>query len=460
MKIAQSVVTLVIIIAALVGSVLSASKIQELITRASAEPANIVVNAQANLGYMEKPWRNLAQGGEDHAWRLKPLIAPVKTLHPEYVRIDHVFDFYDIVSGSSGNLQFNYAKLDPLIDDILATGAKPYIALSYMPPVIAQTDIVSPPKRYEDWQLAVQNLIQHVSGTRGISDVYYEVWNEPDLFGGWKYGGDRNYLTLYTYAARGASNARGVKAFKIGGPATTGLYKNWFDALAKHAIENNLRYDFFSWHRYNTDVDQYRKDMAQVRGWLQNYPQLEPTLELHISEWGPDSEINPVYDTNYAAAHAAAASIEMVGIIQRAFVFEIQDGKSPEGKAYWGRWGLFTHQDAGAKAKPRFRALQLLEKLGDERLVLLGKGTFVKALATKSSDDESLRIALANFDPWGKNFETVPVSILDLETGVYTVVTTYLSKAAVTQTITVDGPLNLTVPMIAQEVAVLEIKKQ
>ena len=459
-KAIQSGVTLLLIITALIGSLFSFNTIQELLTRANSEPANIVVSANSNLGLLDKPWRNLAQGGEDHAWRLTPLVGQVKTLKPEYIRIDHVFDFYDIASGSPGNVTMDFSKIDPLLDDIAATGAKPYIALSYMPSAIASGDLVSPPQRYEDWQFVVQQLIQHISGTRGVSDVYYEVWNEPDLFGGWKYGGERNYLTLYTYAARGAANVRGAQPFKIGGPATTALYKNWFNALAKHVIENNLRFDFFSWHRYNTNIDQYKQDMTEVRSWIRQYPQLEPTVEFHITEWGPDSEVNPVYDSSYSAAHTVATSIEMIGVIQRAFLFEIQDGKSPEGKEYWGRWGMFTHGDFGAKPKPRFRAMQLLERLGEERLVLLGKGTFVKAVASRFIDDGKIVIVLANFDSWGRNIESVPVSVLDLEPGEYTVSITYLNKPATTQKMsTEEGALKLTVPMTAQEVAAVEIKK-
>jgi hypothetical protein len=280
------------------------------------------------------------------------------------------------------------------------------------------------------------------------------------LFGGWKYGGERSYLTLYTYAARGASNARGVQPFKIGGPATTALYKNWFDALAKHVIKNNLRFDFFSWHRYDTDLNQYRQDMVEARSWLQNYPQLTSTLEFHITEWGPDSETNPVYDGNYSAAHSVATSIEMIGVIQRAFLFEIQDGKSPEGKEYWGRWGMFTHKDFGAKAKPRFRAMQLLEKLGEERLVLLGKGTFVKAVASRFIDSGTITIVMANFDQWSKNIENVPVTILDLDSGEYSVTTTFLTRSAITQKLSVaEGALKFTVPMVAQEVVAVEIKR-
>jgi hypothetical protein len=105
----------------------------------------------------------------------------------------------------------------------------------------------------------------------------------------------------------------------------------------------------------------------------------------------------------------------------------------------------------------------MLEKLGDERLVLLGKGTFVKGLATKDSADGSIKIALANFDPWGRNMENVPVSVLDLEDGNYIITTHYLSKAAQTQTQIVDGqvgPMKLVIPMGSQEVAIVEIKKQ
>src|SRR6185369_10750978 len=252
--------------------------VREFFGQASGEPANLQVDTTAVLGPMPRPWRNLAQGGEQFDWRMGSLVPSVRALHPEYVRIDHIYDFYDIVKGTPGNLTFDFSKLDGLIDDIVATGAKPYIALSYMPPAISNGDILGKPQRWEDWQLTIQKTIEHVSGQKGIANVYYEVWNEPDLFGKWNYYGDKNYLTLYDYAARGAANARGVKPFKIGGPAITALYQNWFDAVAKFAVNNHVRLDFFSWHRYSTDLDLYKKDMFSVKEWVAKYPQLEPTL--------------------------------------------------------------------------------------------------------------------------------------------------------------------------------------
>lgn len=449
---------LILIVAIFVG-VSQIQVIRDLLSRASGEPANLVVDTQAVIGPMPRPWRNLAQGGEGFDWRLQPLVPQVKSLNPEYIRIDHIYDFYDIVGGSSGALTFNFSKLDPILDDIIATGAKPYIALSYMPPAIAEGDIVSKPKNWADWQLTVQKTIEHVSGTRKISGVYYEVWNEPDLFGKWHYSGDKNYLTLYRYAVQGANNARGVQPFKIGGPAITALYKNWFTALLNYCIANNLRIDFFSWHRYNLKLDQYRDDMVEARSWLQAYPQLEPTLELHITEWGHDSNNNAGYDTTFGAAHTVAGAIEMIGVVQRAFAFEIQDGKDPAGQEYWGRWGMFTHQDLGAKAKPRYQAMRMLDKIGNQRLQILGKGSWVKAAAARD-DDGNTEVVIANYDQNSRHAENVPLTFRNIEPGEYTIRKEFLGGRQSNEKVaTTAAVLQTFVQMPINSVAFIELIK-
>ena len=448
-----------ILVAALVG-VSQLHVIREFFGQASGEPANLQVDVTAVLGPMGRPWRNLAQGGEGFDWRMGPIIPSVRSLKPEYIRIDHIYDFYDIVKGEPGNLRFDFSKFDPVLDDILATGAKPYIALSYMPPAIATGDIVSTPKDWKSWQLTVQKTIEHVSGKRGISDVYYEVWNEPDLFGSWKYYGDKSYLTLYDYSARGAQNARGVKPFKIGGPGITALYKNWFDALLKYCAANNLRLDFFSWHRYNMDLDIFKKDMFEAKTWLAKYPQYEPTLELHITEWGHDSNNHSGYDNNFGAAHTVAGAIEMIGVVDRAFVFEIQDGKDPEGKTHWGRWGMFTHKDVGGAPKPRYSALKLLDRIGDQRLQLLGKGSWVKAAAALNEQGNP-QVIMANFDRSGKHAENVPITFKNITPGQYTLVKEYLGGRKQTESVATDAAeIQVRVPMTPNAVSLIELIKQ
>jgi xylan 1,4-beta-xylosidase len=428
--------------------------------QASGENANIHVYTSKVLGTYKKPWRNLAQGGEDHEWRIGGLTQSVAALNPEYIRIDHIYDFYDVVAGENGNYSYNFSKLDLLIDDILATGAKPYIALSYMPTQFANGDITGQPDNYANWQSLVQRTIQHISGTRGISDVYYEVWNEPDLFGGWKYYGSKNYLNLYRSAAIGAKNTSGTKPFKLGGPATTGFYKNWAEALIKYAYENNLQLDFISWHRYSNNLDAYKDDMLSIRTLMRDYPQYEGQLEYHITEWGHDSENNSGYDTNYSAAHTVAGSIEMTGVVERAFAFEIQDGKDPEGKEKWGRWGMFTHNDFGAIAKPRYFALKMLDRISDQRVQLLGKGSWVKALAAKNPDTKNIEVVLANFDIKSQHSENVPILFEEITPGSYKITKELNTGQVFNETIaTTEAKLRTTLFMPSNSVVFVTLEK-
>ena len=433
--------------------------VREFFGQASGVPANLIVDTQAILGPMPRPWRNLAQGGEDHNWRIDKLTSQVAALKPEYIRLDHIYDFYEIVQGGPGNVTFNWTKFDLIIDDIVKTGAKPYIALSYMPPAISSGDILAYPTNWADWQLVVQKTIEHVSGTKGIRDVYYEVWNEPDLFGSFKYYGDKNYLTLYAYASAGAKNARGALPFKLGGPAITALYKNWFDAWAKGCVANGWRCDFFSWHRYSTNLDQFAEDMDLARQWVQEYPQLEPTLEFQITEWGHDSNNNAGYDSQYGAAHTVAGAISMSNRVERAFAFEIQDGKDPAGKTYWGRWGMFTHNDFGANSKPRYRALKMLDSIADQRLQITGLGSWVKALAGKNDKGETEMI-IANFDSKASHSEMVPITFLNIEPGSYTLNKEFLGGSKQNQQIATDAAvLKTEVFMPVNEVAKIKLIK-
>ncbi len=424
-----SSLSLIFFMALILISVSQIDKIREFFSQASGHPADIHIDTQVVIGPLNRSWRNLAQGGESSSWSIEPIQAQMAALNPKYIRLDHIYDFYDIVQGSPGNLSFNFAQLDIILNNILETGAKPYLSLSYMPPAISRGDIVDQPHNWHDWQLTVQKTIEHVSGTLGIEDVYYEVWNEPDLFGNWKYYGNKNYLTLYSYAAQGAQAATHnpqVKTFKIGGPATTSLYKNWFDALAQHVIDNKLRYDFFSWHQYNHSLINFEHEIYQVREWLNQYPQLSSQLELHVTEWGLSNDNHPGYDSNYGAAHLAAGAMVINQAVDKAFIFEIQDGKDPHGQEYWGRWGLLTHQEFGSKPKPRYQALKFLDRISDQRLQMTGQGSWIKALAAKNPSGNP-EFIMANADQHQSHQELVPVTFHNIDPGEYNLTLEYLN---------------------------------
>jgi Glycosyl hydrolases family 39. len=229
--------------------------------------ANFVVNLTDAYPY-NPPWGYYAQGGEEKSGMLGSVVEPMRSIKPNYIRIDHIYDFYDVVSRSSeGNLNYNWSKLDAEILAITSMGAKPFISLSYMPPAISSGSEVDIPNSWNDWKLVVEATVEHISGKSGlnITNVYYEVWNEPDLFGGFKLTGAKNYLTLYQHANDGAKSAQNVQPFKFGGPATTGLYKTWFTDFLAYAQRNNLRVDFYSWHRYSKFLKDYEDDVTTVK---------------------------------------------------------------------------------------------------------------------------------------------------------------------------------------------------
>ena len=388
----------------------------EYIGRASGFPANLVINYEGVLGKMPQPWRNLGQGGEEPKDMLSPVVNEIKTLRPEYIRLDHIYDAFNVVSGEGGSLQYNWSGLDAAVNTILATGAKPMLSLSYMPLSISSGDIISPPKNWNDWGSVVQATIEHYSGRnqKNIDGVIYEVWNEPDLFGGYKTYGEKNYLDMYAASAKAAARVRNVNLFEIGGPATTGLYQNWEERLIKFVDTQNLRLDFMSWHRYSLNLEQYEKDVQQVRAWAANIPALV-NLKFYVTEWGHNSEIDRGYDEKFGAIHTIAGARAMMGSVDRAFLFEVKDG--PGAEKNWGRWGILTHEKWGTpEKKPRYHAIDFLNGLGPFRISVSGEGSWVKSIA---STDEAgdLKVLVVNYDPNGTHGEAVPITVENLPSG-------------------------------------------
>ncbi len=332
-QVIRSTFILCFIIFILIG-VSKLDQIKQIFTEAKPEPlpANFVIDCSESLGVINKNWQNLSQGGEYQDWSLKPIHSKVAALKPKYIRIDHIYDYYEIVKNDNGSYRFDFSKLDKILDEIISVGAKPYLSLSYMPPAIAQDGILSKPVDWNLWQLTVQKTIEYVSGTKGIANVYYEIWNEPDLFGNWKIHGSKNYKDLYYYASQGASKAKKVLNFKIGGPATTALYKNWLNGLIDLKLKNQIRLDFFSWHKYALDPYEYQVDIASLQKWMDLADFDADALEYHITEWGPDSEVNSIYDNKISAMHFMSVAIVLEDFIDKSFVFEIQDG--PEGNFF------------------------------------------------------------------------------------------------------------------------------
>jgi len=428
------------------------------ISKATGTNANIAVDASNILEPVQTDFYHaFAQGGEEAGDMIAPVATQVKSLAPRIIRVDHIYDHYDVVSGSSGNLSYNFDRLDQVVSTIVSTGAKPLLSLSYMPSVIAKDgSVINPPNNWDDWTAVIKRTIEHYSGKgeKNLGGVYYEVWNEPDLdqFGKWKMGGEKSYLTLYQYAAKGASQATNVNGFMFGGPATTGLYKNWIIGLAN----SGSRIDFFSWHSYLSNPKQFFKDQQNVVSWLMPYPGLSLKPKL-VTEFGFTGSKSNAYGTTYAAAHTAATIRQLIsGGPQYLFTFEIVDGPT---QTDGSGWGLISHPTNGQKAKPRYYVFSFIDAMKGNRVQLSGEGTWVTGFASKR--DNTLRIFLVNFDASGSHVEQTPVTIMNLDPGTYVYKERFLfGRSTETEITTGDGIIKKTVVMNAQTMGILELTKK
>lgn len=453
-----SLVSLIALLLFLPLLLLAAYQTVTLVSRAVGTPANIVVETgeifeEIDTGF----YHAFSQGGEESKDMLSPVIPEVRALAPRMIRIDHIFDHYDVVGRSGEGLTFDFSRLDRAVDSILATGAKPMLVLSFMPPAIAKDgNLINPPNDWNEWSLVVQRTIEHYSGRGGknLSGVHYEVWNEPDLaqFGGWKYGGEKSYITLYRYAAAGASQAKNVNPFAIGGPVTTGLYKNWVIAL----VESGNRLDFISWHTYDANPAKFAADQRNLASWLLPYPAYT-LLPKMITEFGFTGSKDGRYGTSYAAAHAAAVVRQLIpGGPAYAFSFQPKDGPN---QTDGNGWGLLTHEENGKKPKPRYYVYNFLDGMAGNRLNLRGEGTWVTGFATVK--EGVIKVLLVNFDRNGTHAETVPVTLAGLAPGTYRYSETFLSGKTLTRTETATtDPFTVNVLLNAQSVVRLEFARQ
>lgn len=399
---------------------LAQREIQQILSRAAYKPANIIIDTRNILGPVNKSFSSFAQGGEEPPPMFSAVIPKIKELSPKYIRIDHIYDYYEIVRNNGNEFTYDFSILDKTVDDIIATGTLPFFSLSYMPSVFTTSgSIIDVPSDWNNWKNLIKTTIEHYSGrnNKNLNNVYYEVWNEPELpqFGGWKLIGDKDYRSLYFYAAQGAQETENANKFYLGGPAVGSYYPNWVNNFVSYVAQNNLRLDFYSWHRYTKKPSEYVNDAKNIRNLLSAFPS-SANIPLFLTEWGIDSENTDINNSNTAAAYAIYSISQFTKDISLAFHFEVKDGPPPNG----GKWGLIPHEknpDNNLSPKPKFKAFRELTKIAGNQILLSGDGTNVSGIA--ASSPAKTVVILANYDISGRNIENVPVTFTGLVPAMY-----------------------------------------
>ncbi|MDK8179758.1 helix-turn-helix domain-containing protein [Paenibacillus sp. UMB4589-SE434] len=376
----------------------------------------------AGIPYM-KHWNWLTTAGRAVEglradWQSQ-LLELQRNLKFSHIRFHGIFNDEMMVYAETeeGEPIFNWAYVDKLYDFLLKADIRPFVALSFMPSVLARSNEtifwwrghIAPPKDQNKWNALVREFVFHCLNRYGMEEVstwYFEVWNEPDLSGVCWAGTKQEYFEFY---AETASAIKSISSkFRVGGPAMgygSVWNDNWADEFIAFCSERQIPIDFFSFHVYSEYPNQksekdklttlmppsfYLDSVKRLRSKLTGTDISE--LELHMTEWNFSLyDRNLIHDTMFMGAFVVHHVLQTLGTLKSiafwSFTDVFEESLVPS-SIFYGGFGLINRN--GLK-KPSYHAFELLTRLGD-CILAQGDGYIVT-----SARDGCLQILMYNY---------------------------------------------------------------
>ena len=365
---------------------------------------SIRVDAGNMTGRIERPWRPVI-GSEHLALLLRgagpggsnvgdELVEAFGIVHRELgiraVRAHAIFDdSLGVYREQSGRPVYDYERVDAAYDRLLETGLRPFVELSFMPHDLASDPerttfhyrgIISPPRDPGRWSELVSDFVGHLAARYGIDEVRgwpFEVWNEPNLRLFWT-ATEAEYLDLYDTTARAVRLVD--DGIPVGGPSTAAV--GWVDDLLAHVAASGAPLDFVSTHTYGAPPLDLRPVAARFG---------RSGLPIHWTEWGVSpTHAAEVNDSVWGAPLVCRGMRSAAGRVASLSYWVASDHFVELGEAtklLHGGFGLLT---IGNLRKPRYWAIAMLERLGEDELACDirgdGGGSLVEAWASRHED--------------------------------------------------------------------------
>ncbi|HVQ93002.1 MAG TPA: hypothetical protein VMU51_18345 [Mycobacteriales bacterium] len=401
-----------------VAAVPAAGAHGELSTPASATPAaggvagvSAWVDSGAVRGELARPWRPMV--GAEHlshllctdrtggrligaevaeALRIARTELGVRTVRAHGILCDDLGVYREV----GGEPVYDFAAVDRVYDQVLAIGLRPVVELSFMPrdlaadptaTVFSYGAIISPPRDWDRWADLIRTFTAHLVERYGLAEVRdrwsFEVWNEANLEVFWT-GGLADYLRLYEVTARAVKSVHA--GLRVGGPSSAAA--GWVDELLGHAGDTGAPLDFISTHTYGSPPLDLRPALARHG---------RPDAAIWWTEWGVTPQhFNPVNDGAFTAAFTARGMRSAAGRLAALAPWVVSDHFEELGRPPALLHGGFGLLSVGNLRKPKFWALAILNRLGDQELAVElagdGAGSLVEGWAGR---DPSGRLALA-----------------------------------------------------------------
>lgn len=259
-----------------------------------------------------------------------------------------------------------------------------------------------PPANWNNWQTVVDSITSMVVNQFGISNAYFEIWNEPDL-GSWT-GTMNEYFTLYKRTFDGIKSAN--PSTKAGGPAVNFWANNIYwqppygyisntkadSSLIGQLLDSTVIWnkvpDFISWHNFNISY----QEIANATNYIQQklVSLSLPNIPLILSEWNAPSQVR---DTKLATSYMIKAQLELSKTTVSNNVIAAWQDFNSSATEFHNDYGLLTY---GAIHKPAYNSILLSEKLN---------GTTCKMTSTVPFDgvssviNDTLFVLISNYCP-------------------------------------------------------------
>ena len=325
----------------------------------------------------------------------------------EFVDVHCIFKNFD--ADENDPASYNFGLTDKYIEAVRDVGADVLFRLGESIEHAPVKRYIYPPKDFSKWARICEHIIRHYN--EGFADgyewniTYWEIWNEPDLDAYrdtkkmWT-GSVEDFYDFYETAAKHLKAC--FPNLKIGGPAIAGTVK-WADEFLKAMSERNVPIDFFSWHKYSSDISSYEKQDKTMRDLLVKYGYGD--AEIWLDEWNYMESWNnqpPSFKklvgmtgaafcsaalTTFQKSHLSGASYFEADVIKEwCGLFEVEDMSID----------TFATKDPKGKLKPRkpfyaFTAFNDLYRLGTE-CEAQGEGEGLYALAARNSSSGGVLI--------------------------------------------------------------------
>ena len=266
-------------------------------------------------------------------------------------------------------------------------------------------DKKSPPLDLKEFKSVVKGVIRYLSCNKKYN-IWYEVWNAPDL-DDFFLGRKQDYFNLYRTGAEAVKELESEAKIHIpvGGPSVSWWFQNLdgnniitperslIYELIKFCYKYRLPLDFISWHGYSTNPAAEKQDtiykkptVTLIRDWL-SYFNFDRNTPLIVDEWNYDRSANVLperKEKSYITASFIPARIKNMheAGIDNQLYFALEDFQNNK-EGIVRNVGIFSL--GGPKSV--YNVFKMLTHLGNGLFASRLNDEFVGVIATKSGED-------------------------------------------------------------------------